>query len=400
MHRTRVILEDDPCRRDVPYRRSMRATGRDNVVAAGPVAAFHVLVGLVLAGLALIEIWVQPVFQAGIPGPRMALTALVVIMGVALACQGRWPLAGAATFSGTVVAIGWVGQDHQAAFELALGGLVVTYTLAKTTTGPRAWTGAGLLIAGFLAWSWLTYTRDDRPDDFVVPALLIGAAWYVGREARHHHQRAASAAAAAVAEERGRIARELHDVVAHGVSVMGLQASSARAGLPLELVDQRATLGVIESLGRATLEELHRMLGVLRSGADHAPVQPLPRLDQLPDLCAGGGTPPAVRLTVEGHPRDLSTGLELSAFRIVQEALTNVRRHANAGSAWVRLTYLPDTLCIEVVDDGDGSVTPVRFGHGLVGIRERVALHAGSLVVDTTAKGFRVQVALPTGVPS
>jgi signal transduction histidine kinase len=187
------------------------------------------------------------------------------------------------------------------------------------------------------------------------------------------------------------------DVVAHGVSVMGLQASSARAGLPPELTDQHATMEAIESLGRATLEELHRMLGVLRSGADHAPVQPLPRLDQLSNLCAGGGTPPVVRLTVEGHPRDLSTGLELSAYRIVQEALTNVRRHANAEGAWVRLTYLPDALDIEVVDLGDGSATPVRFGHGLVGIRERVALHGGSLVVGPTAQGFRVQVVLPTG---
>lgn len=376
----------------------MRSTGGDDVAAAGPTAGFHVLVGLVLGGLALIEIWVQPVFQTGIPGPRVPLTALVVIMVVALAGQGRWPLAGAAAFSGTVVAIGWVGQEDQAAFELALGGLVVTYTLAKSTAGPAAWTGAGLLFGGFLAWFWLTYTADDRPDDFVVPALLIGAAWYVGREVRHHRQRAVSVATASVAEERSRIARELHDVVAHGVSVMGLQASSARAGLPPDLVDQRAALEAIESLGRATLEELHRMLGVLRSGADHAaPVQPLPRLDQLSNLCAGGGTPPVVRLSVEGHPRDLSTGLELSAYRIVQEALTNVRRHANAEGASVRLTYLPDALDIEVVDDGNGSATPVRFGHGLVGIRERVALHGGSLVVDPTAHGFRVQVVLPTG---
>jgi signal transduction histidine kinase len=378
----------------------MRSTGEDDVAAAGPAARFHVLVGLVLAGLALIEIWVQPIFQTGIPGPRVPLTVLVVIMGAALASQGRWPLAGAAVYSGTVVAIGWVGQVDQAAFELALGGLVATYTLAKTTTGPRAWAGAGLLLGSFLAWTWLTHTADDRPDDFVVPALLIGAAWYVGREVRHHRHRAASAATAAVTEERSRIARELHDVVAHGVSVMGLQASSARAGLPPELADQRATLESIESLGRATLQELHRMLGVLRSGAEHPPVQPLPRLDELSTLCAGGGAPPVVRFTVEGHPRDLSTGLELSAYRIVQEALTNVRRHANAETAWVRLTYLPEALDIEVVDDGDGSVMPIRLGHGLVGIRERVALHDGSFVVDPTAKGFRVQVVLPTGGPT
>ncbi len=375
----------------------MHSTGGGQVEAAGPAAGLHVLVGLVLGGLALIEIWVQPLFQTGIPGPRVPLTVLVVIMGGALASQGRWPLAGAAAFSGTVVAIGWVGQVDQAAFELALGGLVVTYTVAKTSAGPRAWAGAALIAGSFLAWFLLTYTTDERPDDFVVPALLIGAAWYVGREVRHHHQRAASAATEAVAHERSAIARELHDVVAHGVSVMGLQASSARAGLPPELVEQRATLETIESLARTTLEELHRMLGVLRSGADHPPVHPLPRLDQLSELCASGGTPPVVQLTVEGHPRDLSTGLELSAYRIVQEALTNVRRHANATRAWVSLTYLPDAVGIEVVDDGDGSAATVQFGHGLVGIRERVRLHEGSLVVDPTSKGFRIRAVLPTG---
>lgn len=378
----------------------MRSTGRDED-AATALPGFHLLAGMVLGGLALIEIWVQPIFQTGIPGPRAPLTLLVVVMAVALAAQGRWPLAGAAAFSGTIVAIGVVGHEDQAAFELALGGLVVTYTLAKQAVGPAAWTGVGLVFGSFLAWSRLTYTPGDRPDDFLVPAMLTVAAWYVGREVRHQHQRADSVAAASVAEERRRIARELHDVVAHGVSVMGLQASSARAGLSPDLVEQRATLASIESLGRNTLEELHRMLGVLRSGADDtAPVQPLPRLDQLAGLCAGGPTPPVVQLSVEGQPRELSTGLELTAYRIVQEALTNVRRHAQAQGAWVRLAYLPDALDIEIVDDGEGSASPVRFGNGLVGIRERVALHGGSLVVDPTARRFRIQAVLPTGGPT
>lgn len=376
----------------------MRSTAGDHVVGVGPPAWFYVLVSVVLGGLALIEIWVQPVFQTGIPGPQVPLTVLVLVMGAALATQGRWPLGGAAAFFATLVVIGWVGDESQAAFELALGSLVVSYALAKTTAGTRAWIGAGLLFGSFAAWSWLTYAPEDRPDDVVVPALLIGAAWYVGREARHHRQRATAAAAASVAQERSRIARELHDVVAHGVSVMGLQASSVRAGLPPELVDQRATLDSMESLARATLEELHRMLGVLRSSDDHTvAVQPIPRLDQLPTLAAGGGTPPDIRFTVEGPPRNLSTGVELSAYRIVQEALTNVRRHANAREARVRLTYLPDALRIEVVDDGHGTTDPVRFGHGLVGIRERVALHGGTLEVAPTGQGFQVQVVLPTG---
>lgn len=370
----------------------MPSTGEGGVAGAG----LHVLAGLVLGGLALIEIWVQPIFQTGIPGPRVPLTVLVVVLVGALLAHRRWPLAGVAVFCGAVVLIGWVGDEHQAAFELALAGLVMSYSLAKTTTGSRSWAGAAILFSGFLAWFWLTYTDSDRPDDFVVPALLIGAAWYAGREVRHHRERAAAAVATSVAEERTRIARELHDVVAHGVSVMGLQASSARAGLPPDLTDQRAALEAAESLGRTTLEELHRMLGVLRSDTDPVPVQPLPNLSQLPDLCSAGGTPPVVRLSVEGDQRGLPAGVELSAYRIVQEALTNVRRHANAQEVTVRLTYLPDALAIEVSDDGPVSHTPVRVGHGLVGIRERVVLHGGSLALNPTAEGFQVRVLLPT----
>src|SRR5680860_1010225 len=311
--------------------------------------------------------------------------------------RGHWPLAGAGAFSSLVVAIGRVGDVDQAGFELALGGLVVAYTFAQREGGRRAWLGGGMLFVGFLGWSRLTHAAGDQPDDLVVPLLLLGAAWYVGREVRHHQQRSDSAAAASVAEERSRIARELHDVVAHGVSVMGLQASSALASLPPDRVEERASMQAIESLGRATLEDLHRMLGMLRPGTEQAPTEPLPRLAQLANLCATASTLPAVSLSVEGERRELSPGVELSAYRIVQEGLTNVRRHANAHHAWVRVGYLPGALEIEVRDDGGGSAAPICFGHGLVGIRERVALHGGSLAVDAGEPGFRLRILLPTG---
>lgn len=357
----------------------------------------HPLVGMVLGGLALVEIWVQPIFQTGLPGPKEALSALVVLMAAAIAVSDRWPLAGAAAFSGIIVAIGWVGDVDQAGFQLALGGLVVTYTVAQREAGRRAWLGGGMLLVGFVGWSLLTDAPGDQPDDFVAPLLLLGAAWHAGREVRHHQQRSDAIAVARVAEERSRIARELHDVVAHGVSVMGLQASSALASLHPERAAERASMQAIESLGRATLEDLHRMLGMLRPGAEEAPTGALPRLAQLADLCVTASTPPRVSLSVEGERRDLSSGVELSAYRIVQEALTNVRRHANAHNAWVRLAYLPGALEIEVRDDGGGSAAPIHFGHGLVGIRERVALHGGSLVVEAGDPGLRLRVLLPTG---
>lgn len=375
----------------------MRSTGTSSPSSTDAARGLHLLVGIVLGGLALVEIWVQPIFQTGLPGPRPGLSALVVLMAGAIAVSDRWPLAGAAAFSSLVVAIGRVGDVDQAGFELALGGLVVAYTFAQREAGRRAWLGGGMLFVGFLGWSRLTHAAGDQPDDLVVPLLLLGAAWYVGREVRHHQQRSDSAAAASVAEERSRIARELHDVVAHGVSVMGLQASSALASLPPDRVEERASMQAIESLGRVTLEDLHRMLGMLRPGTEAAPTEPLPRLAQLADLCASASTLPAVSLSVEGERRELSPGVELSAYRIVQEGLTNVRRHANAHHAWVRMGYLPGSLEIEVRDDGDGSAAPIRFGHGLVGIRERVALHGGSLAVDAGEPGFRLRILLPTG---
>ena len=356
----------------------------------------HLLVGIVLGGLALVEIWVQPIFQTGLPGPRPWLSALVVLLAGAIAVSDRWPLAAAGAFSVLIVAIGWVGDIDQAGLELALGALVVAYTVAQRESGRRAWLGGGTLLGGFLGWSLLTHAAGDQPDDVAVPLLLLGAAWYVGREVRHHQQRSASLAAASVAEERTRIARELHDVVAHGVSVMGLQASSARASLPPDSVES-SNMQAIESVGRATLEDLHRMLGMLRTGTEGPPTEPLPRLSRLVDLCTSASTPPVVSLSVRGQRRELSPSLELSAYRIVQEGLTNVRRHANADHAWVRIEYLPGTLDIEVRDDGGGSAAPIRFGHGLVGIRERVALHGGALAVEPDGPGFRLHVVLPIG---
>ena len=362
----------------------------------GAPRGLHLLIGMVLGGLALVEIWVQPIFQTGLPGPRPWLSALVVLMAGAIAVSDRWPLAAAGAFSGLVVAIGCVGEIDQAGFEIALGGLVVAYTVAKREAGRRAWLAGGMLVLGFLGWSLLTQAAGDQPDDVAVPLLLLCAAWYVGREVRHHQQRSDSIAAASVAEERSRIARELHDVVAHGVSVMGLQASSAGARLPPDSVE-RANMQAIESLGRATLEDLHRMLGMLRGGTEEPLTEPLPRLAQLADLCATSSFPPAVSLSVEGERRELTPSVELSAYRIVQEGLTNVRRHANADHAWVRIEYLPAALDIEVRDDGGKSAAPIRFGHGLVGIRERVALHGGSLAVEAVEPGFRLHVVLPTG---
>jgi signal transduction histidine kinase len=224
----------------------------------------------------------------------------------------------------------------------------------------------------------------------------------------------------AVAEERGRIARELHDVVAHSVSVMVVQAGAARRTLAASPDMAAAALGQIESTGRQALVEMRRLLGLLRAGerTDAAALAPQPGLEHLESLAAAAreaGLPVEVR--VEGEPRPLPAGVDLSAYRIVQEALTNVVRHAGPARATVRVCYGREALEIQVTDDGPGAAgdggglvvvtigpdgvleVPGRGngdGHGLIGMRERVAMFGGTLEAGARPEGgYRVAARLP-----
>jgi signal transduction histidine kinase len=203
----------------------------------------------------------------------------------------------------------------------------------------------------------------------------------------------------AVLEERVRIARELHDVVAHHVSVMGLQAGAARRVLGRQPDKAEAALSSIEASSRQAVLELHRLLGFLRRADQTDDLAPQPDLAQLTDLVAqaGQGTL-TVTLSVEGEPQPLSPTLEVSAYRLVQEALTNARKHSGGTTATVRVAYQPTMLEIEVLDDGNGAAEPLRNpgGHGLIGMRERVALHGGHLRAGPRPHGgFVVHAAFP-----
>jgi signal transduction histidine kinase len=200
----------------------------------------------------------------------------------------------------------------------------------------------------------------------------------------------------AVAEERGRIARELHDVVAHGVSVIAIQADAAEAALDRDPELARTPLRTIHRTAKEALEEMRHLLGVLREDGDGGDLLPQPGLAQLGELvdhARGAGVD--VTLAVDGEPRPLAPGLDLSAYRIVQEGLTNVRKHAAGAPARVRVTWAPRELALEVLDDGPGG-TPNGSGHGLVGMRERVRLHGGELHAGPAADGgFAVHARLP-----
>lgn len=213
-------------------------------------------------------------------------------------------------------------------------------------------------------------------------------------------------AARAVAEERRRLARELHDVVAHHVSVMGVLAAGARRSLGRADATAWAdeTLMTIEGTARTTLRELRHLLDVLREDEDEpggVPPAPQPGLETLPTLIQqvrDAGLP--VEVTVEGSATPLPPGVDLSAYRIVQEALTNSLRHGGRARALVHLSYAETELVVQIDDDGRGQAaalgTTTTAGHGLVGMRERVALYGGSLQAGPrSGGGYRVLARLP-----
>jgi len=205
------------------------------------------------------------------------------------------------------------------------------------------------------------------------------------------------AAREAVVEERARIARELHDAIAHNVSMMVVQAGAERRVLDGSQESTRDVLATVEQIGRNALTEMRRLVGMLRTDDDD-PLAPQPGLGDLPVLVGqvrDAGLP--VELQVEGEARELPVGLELSAYRIVQEALTNALKHAGDARATVRVRYTDDSLELEVVDDGAGAQGQVASGgHGLVGMRERVALYGGRFEAGRRpAGGFTVRVLLP-----
>jgi signal transduction histidine kinase len=238
--------------------------------------------------------------------------------------------------------------------------------------------------------------------------LPVVVAWLVGAYLRELRERAARAesereerAEAAVTSERARIARELHDIVAHNVSVMVVQAEAADEMLDRDKADRaRAPIRKIEETGRAALSDMRRLLGVMReadAGSAFAPQPGIANLELLLAKMRESGLP--VELEVSGKSVPLPPGIDLSAFRIVQEALTNALKYAGPARARVLVRFAPDALELEVADDGSGGAThDANGGHGLVGMRERVALFGGELEAGPRPEGgYLVRARLPLG---
>jgi signal transduction histidine kinase len=316
-----------------------------------------------------------------------------------------------------------------AAESLAAGGapeggvvllpvLLVLYSVAVHAPLPGALIGAGAALMAVVVQSVQDPKLAGVGDIVLVDAFFFGligtAVWLVGRYARRRRstearledrsrslERERERQAHVIAAERGRIARELHDVIAHTVSVMGIQA--AAAGEVLEHDPQRARVALesIQMTARDAVEELRRLLAVLRDGSESAALAPQPDLGGLEDLLARtreSGL--AVELAIEGERRPLTAGVELAAYRIVQEALTNVRKHAHAAPARIAIGYR--SACLEVLIEDEGPVAngTSGSGHGLVGMRERAELYGGSLEAGPRpAGGFSVRARLPLDTP-
>ena len=287
--------------------------------------------------------------------------------------------------------------------------LLAIYSQAAGVGLRRALVGAGLVVATALTIPPITL------GDTIFRLVLTMAPWVLGRVVRDRQERALSIEqraqgleneqavriAAATVEERARIARELHDIVAHSVGVMVIQASGAQKVLDDKPQRAREALQSIELTGRQALDELQRVLGILRTDTEGESLTPQPslrHLDTLLEQIRQGGLP--VEATIEGDVRSLPPGLELAAYRIVQEALTNSLKHAGKAKARLMIRYREHELQLEICDDGQ---SPKRnaangSGHGLVGMRERVGLYGGSLAAGPLpGGGYSVKAVLPLG---
>jgi len=282
--------------------------------------------------------------------------------------------------------------------------LVVTYTLASRA---RPLVATAIPFAALLAIE-LEVAPFRKTGEIVFDWLWFTVAAGLGFVVRARSQRAERSESrvveleaereAVLREERARIARELHDVIAHSMSVIVVQAGAAEPLVAESPAHAQEALRSIRSTASDALGEMRRLLGILREQGDELSLAPQPSVAALEPLLAqarGGGLD--VRLRVEGEPRPLAPGLDVAAYRIVQEALTNTRKHGRASSADVALRYTPAAVEIEVLDDGAGGHASENGGHGIVGMRERVGLYGGTLEVGPRpAGGFGVRAVLPT----
>jgi signal transduction histidine kinase len=348
-------------------------------------------------------------------GHRPLVAVIALGWSLPFALQRRFPLWAPVAVSSALVLAALVTGDGinnlTMPFVAALTAAVCFGLLPDRRQAIAGWS------AVVAAAAVVDYQTTASYSDFFWWALILTLAWFFGvslgtrteqaRELRARVEAAerarAFAAERATAEERARIARELHDVVAHSVSVMVVQASGVRRLLKDEQHRERDALLSVEQIGRQALTEMRRMLGVMRTGEDQpaalAPQPGLQHLDRLIAQVEEAGLP--VDLRVEGERPELSPGVDLSAYRIIQEGLTNALKHSKGAHAEVVIRYVDSSVQLEITDDGAGRLNGDGKGHGLVGMRERVALYGGTLEAGPRdGGGFVLRAELPVDARS
>lgn len=348
----------------------------------------------------------EAVFSPAVQSPLTHVVAAGVAMA-ALAWRRSYPIGVAVYVVGTDLVI-----NPEQQFSTLLSLVLVCYTIGVETERPRSYAGLGLVLLPFLA---VSLAGDFVPSDLAAALVFLVGPWSVGSAVRRRVVRTEEAvaradrlererevqAAAAAAEERTRIARELHDIVSHSISVVTIQTQAVRRRLGPEHAQEAEDLAAVEATAREALAEMRRLFGVLRADGQTAALAPQPGLHELDRLVAqvrSSGLDVVVE--VVGERYDLPPGVDLAAYRIVQEGLTNALRHSGASRARVVLTYEPSRLDVAVEDDGHGLQPEGSGGHGLVGVRERVALYDGTFDIGRSATGgVRLTASLPVKEP-
>ena len=365
---------------------------------------------LLAGGLSALYV-AEVLFSGELTHDRGAGVAVAVFFGSSFIARRTFPLVP------LLAAVAVIEINHTVLHGVAEGGsfmlglIVALYSGTRYARGWMLWACLAVSVS-IIPLAAFDPTQPPSVGDWVFFTTFIGFPTVSGRIFHNRHradeamaqQNAALAAerdrraAEAVAEERARIARELHDVVAHAISVIVLQARGGRRVLPSNPDEASSALDTIEHTAEQALDEMRRLLAMLRYDQEHGltPQQGLHALDELAGSMTRMGLP--VEVTREGSPVELPAGLDLSAYRIVQEALTNALKHAGPARAQVRVCFEPDHLSLEVVDDGRGTGTGGGSGHGLIGIRERAELYGGRVHSGRCPDGgYAVRARLPLG---
>jgi signal transduction histidine kinase len=360
--------------------------------------------------------WLAVLGLASAGGAALYMLPVIAGMVVPVVFRRRYPVQ-AFVVAATAGAVQVLSFNRPLGSDLAI--LVLLYTLAAYRPRRESVPGLFVCLGGSVAAVTVWAPNRFSPVQHILLALVIFSgtalvAWVLGdsmryrrayltsledRAARLERERDAQAQIAAAAE-RARIARELHDVIAHNVSVMVVQADGASYALRSEPDRTAQALTAISQTGRQALAEMRRLLGILRSGDEEADLAPVPGLDQLRELLdQAREAGMSVSLTLEGPVRPLPEGAELAAYRVVQESLTNTRKHGGlAAAAAVTLRYQPDGLFLQVTDDGLGASGAVAEGpgHGLTGMRERIEMYGGTVQAGPLpGGGYQVTARLP-----